>query len=244
MDVRREAGYSDVYKRREVPIPSPRVAFIGAGSTVFMKNIVGDFLQRPALAGSTIALMDIDARRLAESEIFARKTRLRSASPAKIEASSRPARARSTAPISSSSRFRSAATTLHDHRLRGSEEIRPEADDRRHARRRRYHARPTHRAAPVGGVRGHERALPPRDPAAARQPDGDQHLGDFGALSQHPPGRPVPFGAGHGDGACARSRHSDRKHPLPRRGHQSHGVLSRIRGARGGRVAGAISIPN
>ena len=30
---------------------NPKIAFIGAGSTVFMKNIVGDVLQRPALAG-------------------------------------------------------------------------------------------------------------------------------------------------------------------------------------------------
>ncbi len=52
---------------------SPKIAFIGAGSTVFMKNIVGDVLQRPALAGATIALMDIDARRLEESEIVAGK---------------------------------------------------------------------------------------------------------------------------------------------------------------------------
>jgi alpha-galactosidase len=52
---------------------SPRIAFIGAGSTVFMKNIVGDILQRPALEGATIALMDIDARRLADSEIVARR---------------------------------------------------------------------------------------------------------------------------------------------------------------------------
>jgi alpha-galactosidase len=51
----------------------PRIAFIGAGSTVFMKNIVGDILLRPALAGATIALMDIDASRLAESELVARK---------------------------------------------------------------------------------------------------------------------------------------------------------------------------
>ena len=42
------------------------IAFIGAGSTVFMKNIVGDILLRPALSGSTIALMDIDPQRLAE----------------------------------------------------------------------------------------------------------------------------------------------------------------------------------
>src|SRR5919108_461111 len=51
----------------------PKVAFIGAGSTVFMKNIIGDTLQRPALAGATIALMDINPARLEESEIVARK---------------------------------------------------------------------------------------------------------------------------------------------------------------------------
>ena len=43
----------------------PRVAFIGAGSAVFTRNIVGDLLLRPALAGARIALMDIDAERLA-----------------------------------------------------------------------------------------------------------------------------------------------------------------------------------
>ena len=52
---------------------APRIAFIGAGSTVFMKNIVGDILMRPALRDSTIALMDIDPKRLAESELVARK---------------------------------------------------------------------------------------------------------------------------------------------------------------------------
>ena len=52
---------------------SPKIAFIGAGSTVFMKNIVGDILQRPALAGAHIALMDINPQRLADSEIVASK---------------------------------------------------------------------------------------------------------------------------------------------------------------------------
>jgi alpha-galactosidase len=51
----------------------PRIAFIGAGSTVFMKNIVGDILQRPATSGATIALMDVNPERLAESEIVASK---------------------------------------------------------------------------------------------------------------------------------------------------------------------------
>ncbi|MCB1971201.1 MAG: alpha-glucosidase/alpha-galactosidase [Geminicoccaceae bacterium] len=51
----------------------PKIAFIGAGSTVFTKNIAGDILQRPALAHAELALMDIDARRLAESEIVVGK---------------------------------------------------------------------------------------------------------------------------------------------------------------------------
>jgi alpha-galactosidase len=49
-----------------------KITFIGAGSTIFMKNIVGDALLTPALANSHFALMDIDAARLAQSEIVAR----------------------------------------------------------------------------------------------------------------------------------------------------------------------------
>jgi alpha-galactosidase len=52
---------------------SPKIAFIGAGSTVFTKNIAGDILQRPALANAHIALMDIDPQRLEESEIVVGK---------------------------------------------------------------------------------------------------------------------------------------------------------------------------
>lgn len=51
----------------------PKITFIGAGSTVFMKNIIGDTLQRSALAGAKIALMDIDPARLEKSELVARK---------------------------------------------------------------------------------------------------------------------------------------------------------------------------
>ena len=50
-----------------------KIAFIGAGSTVFMKNLIGDALSMPALADARIALMDIDRKRLAESELVARK---------------------------------------------------------------------------------------------------------------------------------------------------------------------------
>ena len=52
---------------------NPKITFIGAGSTVFMKNIVGDVLQRPALAGAHLTLMDINEQRLAESAVVAGK---------------------------------------------------------------------------------------------------------------------------------------------------------------------------
>ncbi len=52
---------------------SLKIAFIGAGSTIFMKNIVGDVCLLPELSEAKVTLMDIDARRLAESELVARK---------------------------------------------------------------------------------------------------------------------------------------------------------------------------
>lgn len=49
------------------------ITFIGAGSTVFTKNIAGDILHRHALSGATIRLMDINPKRLEESEIVVGK---------------------------------------------------------------------------------------------------------------------------------------------------------------------------
>ena len=50
-----------------------RIAFIGAGSTVFTRNLVGDVLRKPELRDSTtFALMDIDAERLETSEAAVR----------------------------------------------------------------------------------------------------------------------------------------------------------------------------
>lgn len=51
----------------------PKITFIGAGSTVFAKNLLGDILSFPELADSHIALMDIDPERLRTSEIVAHK---------------------------------------------------------------------------------------------------------------------------------------------------------------------------
>lgn len=50
-----------------------RITFIGAGSTVFAKNLLGDILSFPELAEVTISLHDIDEVRLRESEGVARR---------------------------------------------------------------------------------------------------------------------------------------------------------------------------
>jgi alpha-galactosidase len=50
-----------------------KITFIGAGSTVFAKNLMGDILSFPELASSEIVLFDIDPERLKTSEIVAHK---------------------------------------------------------------------------------------------------------------------------------------------------------------------------
>ncbi len=48
-----------------------KIAFIGAGSTVFARNLLQDLFTFPELHESTIALMDIDPGRLADTEAVA-----------------------------------------------------------------------------------------------------------------------------------------------------------------------------
>ena len=50
-----------------------KITFIGAGSTVFAKNLLVDILSFPELAGSKICLFDIDPERLRTSEVVARR---------------------------------------------------------------------------------------------------------------------------------------------------------------------------
>ena len=48
----------------------PKITFMGAGSTVFARNVLGDCMCTPALCESEIALYDIDAERLEESHLI------------------------------------------------------------------------------------------------------------------------------------------------------------------------------
>lgn len=47
-----------------------KITFMGAGSTVFARNVLGDCMCTPVLSRSEIALYDIDEKRLMESEII------------------------------------------------------------------------------------------------------------------------------------------------------------------------------
>ena len=47
-----------------------KIAFLGAGSTVFARNVLGDCMCTPALRDAEIALYDIDAKRLEESKLI------------------------------------------------------------------------------------------------------------------------------------------------------------------------------
>ena len=50
-----------------------KTVFLGAGSTVFARNLIGDILSHEELADSEIVLHDIDTERLATSELVARR---------------------------------------------------------------------------------------------------------------------------------------------------------------------------
>lgn len=52
---------------------TPKIVFIGAGSTVFAKNLLGDILSFPELANSHIVLHDIDEERLRTTATVAQK---------------------------------------------------------------------------------------------------------------------------------------------------------------------------
>ena len=63
----------------------PKIAFIGAGSIEFTKNLLGDILSFPEIADATISLHDIDPGRLETSEAVARWTNQALGASASIE---------------------------------------------------------------------------------------------------------------------------------------------------------------
>jgi alpha-galactosidase len=64
----------------------PKITFMGAGSTVFAKNVLGDCILTPALQNSEIALYDIDAERLKDSENMLKNINSNNNGHAKVKA--------------------------------------------------------------------------------------------------------------------------------------------------------------
>jgi len=62
-----------------------KIAFIGAGSVVFTKNLLTDILSFPELHGNTIALHDIDSERLGTAGMMARWTSQQLRADARVE---------------------------------------------------------------------------------------------------------------------------------------------------------------
>ncbi|MFK7693408.1 alpha-glucosidase/alpha-galactosidase [Paenibacillus sp. HJGM_3] len=63
-----------------------KITFIGAGSTVFAKNVLGDTMLTPALQDFELALFDIDPERLADSEKMLLNLQATSGSKCQIKA--------------------------------------------------------------------------------------------------------------------------------------------------------------
>ncbi len=64
----------------------PRIAFLGAGSTVFAKNVLGDCILTPAITELEIALHDIDPVRLEDSRLLIEQIARTSGRAVRIEA--------------------------------------------------------------------------------------------------------------------------------------------------------------
>ena len=62
-----------------------KITFMGAGSTIFAKNVLGDCMLTPVLEDSVLALYDIDPKRLEESYLMLTAINNNLGSKARIE---------------------------------------------------------------------------------------------------------------------------------------------------------------
>ena len=62
-----------------------KIAFVGAGSIVFARKLLGDVFLYPELGGATVSLMDVDERRLLLARKIAEELKAEQGSTATIE---------------------------------------------------------------------------------------------------------------------------------------------------------------
>ena len=211
-----------------------RIAFIGAGSVVFTKNLLGDILSLPELRSVEIALHDIDPDRLATAEAMARYVAARARRLAGDHRPCRPAgRARRCGLRDQHGADRRPRGDLA--RLRDPGALRTAADDRGHARDRRHlpdaaHGRPHARARARDG-----RPLPTGLAAQLHEPDGDAVLARLRRHADAERRRPLPLGAVHDRGpgrarrgACRGGRRSSPRGSTTRRSSFASSATGRI----------------
>ena len=156
-----------------------RIAFIGAGSVEFTKNLLGDILSFPELHDAEIALHDIDPERLAVAEAMARYTAGALGAAPRIEAHLDRRRALEGADyVINMIQVGGYEATLRDFEIPAAYGLRQTIGD----------------TLGIGGIfralrtipvmrrdrQRHGRAVPGRVAPQLHQPDGDALLGDLG----------------------------------------------------------------
>ena len=122
----------------------PKISFLGAGSTVFAKNLLGDILSYPELADATISLHDIDPERLRTTEIVAQRIARTLGAKPTIEASLDRRAIAGWRGLCHQHVPDRRLQARHGGRLRDPQEVWAAPDHRRYAGHRRDHARPAH----------------------------------------------------------------------------------------------------
>lgn len=175
----------------------PKIAFIGAGSTVFARNLLGDILSYPELAEAHISLMDIDAERLATSETVAYKVAEALGAHPHIEATLERRRALDGADyvinMIQVGGYRPA--TVIDFEVPKKYGLRQTIADTLGIGGIMRGA--AHDSGVAGYVPRYAGSLPPGDVSQLRQPHGDEYVGHF-PRHLHTKCRPVPQCAGNG----------------------------------------------
>ena len=130
---------------------APKITFIGAGSTIFVKNILGDVFHREALKTAHIALMDIDPTRLEESHIVVRKLMDSAGASGKITCHTQQKEA-----------LQDADFVVVAFQIGGYEPctVTDGTNHCRYAGAGRHYACATYHSAPVANLRGHDGSLP------------------------------------------------------------------------------------
>lgn len=163
-----------------------KITFMGAGSSVFAKNVLGDCILSPVLQDSTIALYDIDPVRLEDSRLMLTNINNNHGGKATIEAylgveQRKDALRGADFVINAIQVGLYEPCTVTD--FEGAKKVRPAPDHWRYTGNRRYFPGPAYHPGDDGLRRGYDAGMPQRLVPQLYQPHGDA---DRRAAAGHP----------------------------------------------------------